>query len=71
MNIKNQLYQLAYYDTLTGCYNRNMLEKMRTELDDKEFLVIMIDLDDLKHYNTAYGHVLAGIGGLMKLDINF
>ena len=54
---RDQLYQLAYYDTLTGCYNRNMLEQMRTELDDKEFNVIFIDIDNFKSYNSAYGHI--------------
>ena len=54
---QDPLYQLAYYDTLTGCYNRNMLEQMRTDLDDKELNVIFIDLDNFKRYNSAYGHI--------------
>ena len=55
--ISSELYQLAYHDSLTGCYNRNMLEKMRTELDNKAGLVIVIDLDNFKQYNTDYGHI--------------
>jgi len=53
----SDLYQLAYHDSLTGCYNRNMLEQMRTEFDNKACFVVIIDLDNFKQYNTDYGHI--------------
>lgn len=57
-DLKNQdIYKLAFYDNLTGCYNRNMLEKMRSELDDQSCMVIIIDLDGLEEFNTNYGYL--------------
>lgn len=62
--IDPDLYRLAYTDALTGCFNRNMLEKTRPEFDQKRLTIIMIDLDNFKKYNTDYGH----IGGDRRLQ---
>ena len=52
-----ELYQLAYHDPLTGCYNRNMLEKLRAKFDPKRCTVAIVDIDNFKKYNTDYGHI--------------
>ncbi len=52
-----ELYQLAYHDPLTGCYNRNMLEKLRSTFDPKRCTVAIVDIDNFKKYNTDYGHI--------------
>ena len=50
-----KLSKLAYYDNLTGCYNRNWyLENYK---NDDEFMFIMIDVNDLKKTNDSLGHV--------------
>ena len=54
---KEQLFQLAFFDPLTNCFNRNMLEKLRRDFDETRLSVIMIDIDNLKKCNTKYGHV--------------
>ena len=66
-----ELYQLAYHDPLTGCYNRNMLEKLRAKFDPKRCTVAIVNIDNFKKYNTDYGHIggdkrLKEIAGLLK-----
>ena len=58
----HELFVLAYTDQLTQCYNRNMLEEFRKELDtvnNKRLFVTIVDIDGLKEINDTYGH-LAG-----------
>lgn len=50
------LYHLAYTDSLTGTYNRNMLKEVRKELNDMSAYIAIVDIDDLKHINDTYGH---------------
>ena len=59
-----ELYQLAYHDPLTGCYNRNMLEKLRPNFNPKRCTVVIVDVNDFKKYNTDHGH----IGGDKRLQ---
>lgn len=51
-----ELYRLAYYDSLTGFYNRNMLEEIRKQLENEEMHVTIFDIDDLKLQNDFFGH---------------
>lgn len=55
-----ELFYLAYTDQLTQCYNRNMLEVFRKELDQEvgQYLfVTIVDIDGLKSINDREGHV--------------
>lgn len=52
----------AYHDSLTQLYNREYFEKsLQNEMmrkTTKEGAIIFIDLDDFKHINDQYGHVV-------------
>ncbi len=49
-----KLYELAYHDNLTGCYNRNWF--VENFNDEDEFKFIMVDINDLKKENDTKGH---------------
>jgi hypothetical protein len=51
-----KICKLAYFDSLTNLYNRNMLELLRTEYDSKDVYVTLVDVDKLKLMNDKYGH---------------
>jgi diguanylate cyclase (GGDEF)-like protein/PAS domain S-box-containing protein len=74
---KSVLQELATLDPLTGLYNRRFLddaimrEISRSEREEKQFAVIMLDLDHFKNVNDQYGHaagdeVLKTLAMLMK-----
>lgn len=52
----NMFYEKTYVDVLTGSYNRRYYEEKIKESSFK-CCVAMIDLDDFKVYNDAYGHI--------------
>ena len=60
--IEEKLIILSSHDELTGCVNfksiMELLEKeiVRSQRYQKEFSVIMIDIDDFKKKNDEYGH---------------
>ncbi|MBZ4647649.1 MAG: diguanylate cyclase [Clostridia bacterium] len=60
---QGNLYRYAYRDSLTGLYNRNYWEQLRSGALDTctspSFSLIIIDIDNLKHLNDNKGH-LAG-----------
>lgn len=58
---KEQLYQLAFRDKLTGAYNRNALEEVRAEYDHKVIWVSIVDIDNLKQINDRHGHAAGDI----------
>ncbi len=58
---KAQLFELAFRDKLTGAYNRNALEEVRTEYDYKTVWVSIIDIDNLKRINDTHGHAAGDI----------
>lgn len=67
-----QLEKLAVTDPLTGLYNRRFLEPRleeelsRSQRHDKQFSLIMADLDNFKYYNDICGHP-AGDKALRKV----
>ncbi len=48
-----ELEQRVNRDPLTGVYNRNIFARLNARLHD---ILVLIDLDNLKHYNDCYGH---------------
>ena len=61
-DLEEKLKTLASHDELTGCVNfgslMELLEKeiVRSRRYQKQFSVIMIDIDDFKRKNDEYGH---------------
>lgn len=55
----NKLWSLAYTDMLTGCNNRQLLEKRLMEYAGYggEITLAFIDLNGLKSINDQYGHI--------------
>ncbi len=63
--LSRTLLELEYYslhDPLTGLYNRRQFNEVlnyeisRSERHQREFSVLMLDLDDFKDINDSYGH---------------
>jgi diguanylate cyclase (GGDEF)-like protein len=81
--LSRSLAELEYYslhDPLTGLYNRrqfnNMLEYEigRSERHHHEFSLLLLDLDDFKDVNDAYGHptgddALVGVADVLRSNI--
>ena len=63
IQIQRNLYRYAYRDLLTGLYNRNYWEQLKSGALDtypsRSFSLIIIDIDNLKYLNDNKGH-LAG-----------
>lgn len=55
-----QLFQLSYFDGLTGLYNRRSFEAALNDLSEltqnRPLALIILDIDYFKEYNDAYGH---------------
>lgn len=58
---EEQIHKLAYYDHLTGLYNRVSFHQVFREWQEKDrrFALIVLDLNEFKSINDRYGH-LAG-----------
>lgn len=58
----NKMERMASYDGLTNIYNRRFFYKLATEafdlaqIEHKNLIVVMFDLDDFKVVNDIYGH---------------
>ncbi|TJX67925.1 PAS domain S-box protein [Soehngenia saccharolytica] len=70
--MENQLYDLAYYDQLTGLSNKYKLEKDMIELQRKaqnenlEIVFVYADIDNFNLVNQIYGH---SAGDRLLVDI--
>ncbi len=66
MNLKlqrtiNQLEYMAYYDPLTGVYNRRKffsLAEKKFEENKQNLYAVMLDIDKFKNINDTYGHAV-------------
>ncbi|MFZ4077150.1 MAG: sensor domain-containing diguanylate cyclase, partial [Legionellaceae bacterium] len=76
ISLRDLLRDQSIHDALTGLYNRRFLDEYLTKQlfyskrQNKPLAVIMLDLDDFKKINDAYGHdvgdiVLEKLGHLM------
>ena len=70
---RNLLLTRAYYDHLTGLANRSLLDDRflravtRAKRHQIPFALVMVDLNNFKHINDAYGH-LAGDQVLIEVS---
>ena len=75
-----ELEEQANYDKLTHLLNRNSMTKYFndiiefSELEDKNFCILMADIDDFKKVNDTYGHdcgdeVLKKIAAIITNDV--
>jgi diguanylate cyclase (GGDEF)-like protein len=59
---RDSITKLTLRDGLTGLYNRRFFNQIfqreinRARRDNKYLSLLMIDIDDFKHYNDKYGH---------------
>ena len=62
LKLRDALREMALRDGLTGLYNRRYLEDAlnrelhRAERSGTPVSVVMIDIDQFKHFNDKYGH---------------
>ena len=62
VTLMNELKQILMIDKLTNIYNRRYFEEIMgnlfnsSEINNKSFTLVMIDLDDFKLINDIYGH---------------
>ncbi len=73
-DIRQELNRLSITDSLTGLYNQRHFydrlneETARAERQNHALALILLDLDDFKHYNDTLGH-LAGDDLLQKVGV--
>ncbi len=63
-NTENKIYNLAYFDVLTGLPNRSMFQDRlehaiaHAQREKSKFCLLFLDLDNFKDVNDTYGHRL-------------
>lgn len=57
-SLREKAINMAMYDTLTGAYNRRILEYLGElyESESVALYVVLLDIDDFKYVNDKYGH---------------
>ena len=79
-NIRQELNRLSITDSLTGLYNQRHFydrlneEIVRAERQNHNLALILLDLDDFKHYNDNFGHLagddlLQRVGAVINLKM--
>lgn len=64
---QTELIKMARHDRLTGLHNMTFFEERypeefeRAERYEYSFSLIMMDIDDFKHYNDSFGHPMGNI----------
>ena len=62
LKLRDQLRQQAIHDQLTGLFNRRYLDETlprdlhQAQRRNAPLCVVMLDIDDFKHFNDAFGH---------------
>ena len=80
LRLRETLRQQSVRDPLTGLYNRRFLEEAldrelaRLERKNLPLSLIMIDVDNFKHFNDTFGHeagdaVLRDLGGILQRHV--
>jgi len=58
--LEKKLYQMAYFDPLTGLLSRNRLveriDEIVAEKPEEPFAFVLLDIDDFKNINESKGH---------------
>ena len=72
-HLMNILQEKSLKDGLTGLYNRRYLENLVKEIE-KDYIVLMIDIDLFKKVNDTYGHdvgdkVIVGLSKFLQKQI--
>ncbi|MCG4581243.1 GGDEF domain-containing protein, partial [Clostridium cochlearium] len=69
--MERNIYDLAYYDSLTNLYNRSKItkeiEKLIKEKDNLKFALLYIGVDDFKYINDSLGH---HNGDILLMDLS-
>lgn len=55
--LNSRLESMAFYDGLTGAWNRNYLAAKMVESDLEAAAVVLFDVDKFKDYNDTHGHI--------------
>jgi diguanylate cyclase (GGDEF)-like protein len=74
---EDRLRQMVIKDGMTGLYNRSYFhlrlnsEIRRAERYDRQFALLVLDVDDFKQFNDTYGHhsgdlLLQGVGRVLR-----
>jgi len=72
-HLMNILQEKSVKDGLTGLYNRRYLENLVADIE-REYIVLMIDIDFFKQVNDTYGHdvgdkVIVGLSKFLQKQI--